>query len=442
MLRPSVPKIITPLPGPKSRSLIEADERVTSPSYTRVYPLAVKRGYGAVIEDLDGNCFLDFTAGIAVCSTGHCHPRVVEAIQRQAEQLLHMSGTDFYYEPQKELAERLSRLIPTPEGNRVFFTNSGAEAVEAAFKLARHHTKRKHVVAFYGAFHGRTMGALSLTGSKVTQRKDFGPLVPEVSHVEFPYCYRCELRPDDGTCCDKTLHQIEELLFHRTVAPTEIAAFMVEPIQGEGGYIVPPPDFHRKLHALAKQHGILYVVDEVQAGMGRTGKMLAIEHFGVEPDIVCLAKGIASGMPLGAIIARESIMNWPPGSHASTFGGNPVSCAAALETIALLEEELMANAAERGTQLINALGELMQRHASIGDIRGLGLMVGMEVVRDRATRAAAPDLRDRIVQAAFEKGLLLLGCGESTVRFCPPLVVDQEQIETAVQIVDEVLGEV
>ena len=442
MLRPSVPKIITPLPGPKSRSLIEADERVTSPSYTRVYPLAVKRGYGAVIEDLDGNCFLDFTAGIAVCSTGHCHPRVVQAIQRQAEQLLHMSGTDFYYEPQKELAERLSRLIPTPEGNRVFFTNSGAEAVEAAFKLARHHTKRKHVVAFYGAFHGRTMGALSLTGSKVTQRKDFGPLVPEVSHVEFPYCYRCELRPDDGTCCDKTLHQIEELLFHRTVAPTEIAAFMVEPIQGEGGYIVPPPDFHRKLHALAKQHGILYVVDEVQAGMGRTGKMLAIEHFGVEPDIVCLAKGIASGMPLGAIIARESIMNWPPGSHASTFGGNPVSCAAALETIALLEEELMANAAERGTQLINALGELMQRHTSIGDVRGLGLMVGMEVVRDRATRAAASDLRDRIVQAAFEKGLLLLGCGESTVRFCPPLVVDQEQIETAVQIVDEVLGEV
>lgn len=442
MLRPSVPKIVTPLPGPNSRSLIEADERVTSPSYTRVYPLAVKRGYGAVIEDLDGNCFLDFTAGIAVCSTGHCHPRVVEAIQRQAEQLLHMSGTDFYYEPQKELAERLSRLIPTPEGNRVFFTNSGAEAVEAAFKLARHHTKRKHVVAFYGAFHGRTMGALSLTGSKVTQRKDFGPLVPEVSHVEFPYCYRCELRPDDGTCCDKTLHQIEELLFHRTVAPTEIAAFIVEPIQGEGGYIVPPPDFHRKLHALAKQHGILYVVDEVQAGMGRTGKMLAIEHFGVEPDIVCLAKGIASGMPLGAIIARESIMNWPPGSHASTFGGNPVSCAAGLETIALLEEELMANAAERGTQLIDALGELMQRHASIGDVRGLGLMVGMEVVRDRTTRAAAPDLRDRIVQAAFEKGLLLLGCGESTVRFCPPLVVDQEQIETAVQIVDEVLGEV
>ena len=445
MLRPDggdpVPKLVTPLPGPKSRALIEADERVTSPSYTRVYPLAVKSGSGAVIEDLDGNRFLDFTAGIAVCSTGHCHPRVVAAIQCQAERLLHMSGTDFYYEPQQQLAERLSRFLPSGEPNRVFFTNSGAEAVEAAFKLARHHTKRKHVIAFYGAFHGRTMGALSLTGSKVTQRKDFGPLVPEVSHVEFPYCYRCELRPEDGGCCDKTLHQIEELLFHKTVAPSEVAAFIVEPIQGEGGYIVPPADFHRKLHALAREHGILYVVDEVQAGMGRTGKMLAIEHFGVEPDIVCLAKGIASGMPLGAIVARASIMNWPPGSHASTFGGNPVSCAAALETIALLEEGLMQNAAERGTQLMSRLQDLTARHACIGDVRGLGLMVGMEIVQDRQTRQPAPKQRDAIVQAAFEKGLLLLGCGESTVRFCPPLVVDADQIETAVRIVDEVLGE-
>ncbi len=443
MLRPdssaSAPRITTPLPGPLSRALIEADERVTSPSYTRAYPLAVKRGYGAVIEDLDGNLFLDFTAGIAVCSTGHCHPRVVEAIKRQAEQLVHMSGTDFYYGPQQRLAEKLSRIMPCEEGNRVFFTNSGAEAVEAAFKLARHHSKRKHVVAFYGAFHGRTMGALSLTGSKVTQRKDFGPLVPEVSHVEFPYCYRCELHREGRPCCDKTMQQIEELLFHRTVAPTEIAAFIVEPIQGEGGYIVPPADFHRKLHALAKKHGILYVVDEVQAGMGRTGKMLAIEHFGVEPDIVCLAKGLASGMPLGAIIARESIMNWPPGSHASTFGGNPISCAASLETIALLEEELMENARERGEQLTDRLQDLMSRYECIGDVRGLGLMVGMELVENRETRKPVPELRDRLVQAAFEQGLLLLGCGESTVRFCPPLVVDAEQIDTAVQIVDSVL---
>lgn len=434
------PQIRVHPPGPEARRVIEADERVTSPSYTRVYPLAVRRGRGAVIEDMDGNLFLDFTAGIAVCTTGHCHPRIVGAIHRQSERLIHMSGTDFYYEPQQQLAERLSHLLPGSEQHRVFFTNSGAEAVEAAFKLARHHSKRKHIVAFYGAFHGRTMGALSLTGSKVTQRKDFGPLVPEVSHVEFPYCYRCDERPAGGGCCYKTLEQIKENLFHRTVAPTEIAAFFVEPIQGEGGYIVPPLDFHQRLYALAKQHGILYIADEVQTGMGRTGKMLAMEHFGVVPDIVCLAKGIASGMPLGAIVARESIMDWPPGSHASTFGGNPVSCAAAIETIHLLEEELIENAAKRGVELIDGLKRLQQKHSIIGDVRGMGLMVGMEIVKDRATRAADPPRRDDIVQAAFRKGLLLLGCGESTVRFCPPLVVSSEQIATAIGILDEILG--
>lgn len=443
MLRPDTlgpaPRLMTKsLPGPKSRALIEADERVTSPSYTRVYPLAVRRGRGAVLEDLDGNLFLDFTAGIAVCSTGHCHPRVVEAIQRQAEELIHMSGTDFYYEPQARLAERLSTILASGETNRVFFTNSGAEAVEAAFKLARHHTKRKHVVAFYGAFHGRTMGALSLTGSKVTQRRDFGPLVPEVSHVEFPNCFRCSERVAGSDCCDKTFRQIDEL-FRRKVAPSEIAAFIVEPIQGEGGYIVPPADFHRRLQALAHQHGILYVVDEVQSGMGRTGKMLAMEHFGVVPDIVCLAKGIASGMPLGAIVARESIMNWPPGSHASTFGGNPVSCAAALATIELLEEGLMENAWQRGEQLMDGLRRLMATHDCIGDVRGLGLMVGMELVEDRSSLRPAITLRDDVVQRAFEHGLLLLGCGESTVRFCPPLVVDEQQVNTALEIVDTVL---
>ena len=435
----AAPRIETPLPGPRARQVIEADERVTSPSYTRVYPLAVRRGHGAVIEDMDGNLFLDFTAGIAVCTAGHCHPRIVRAITEQARQLIHMSGTDFYYEPQQQLAERLSHILPGSEQNRVFFTNSGAEAVEAAFKLARHHSKRKHIVAFYGAFHGRTMGALSLTGSKVTQRQDFGPLVPEVSHVEFPYCYRCDERPADGGCCNKTLQQIEENLFHRTVAPSEVAAFFVEPIQGEGGYIVPPIDFHRQLYALAKRHGILYIADEVQTGMGRTGKMLAMEHFGVVPDIICLAKGIASGMPLGAIVARESIMDWPPGSHASTFGGNPISCAAALETIRLLEEELIENAAERGAQLIAELRRLQQRHPGIGDVRGMGLMVGMEMVKDRRSREADPQRRDAIVQAAFREGLLLLGCGESTVRFCPPLVVTAEQVVAAVGILDHVL---
>lgn len=445
MLKPyrqvQAPDIRTELPGPLARAMIARDEQCTSPSYTRVYPLAVRRGEGAVIEDLDGNRFLDFTAGIAVCSTGHCHPHVVEAVQRQAGQLLHMSGTDFYYEPQANLAAKLAQIAPGNDRQRVFFTNSGAESVEAAFKLARYHTGRQHVIAFFGAFHGRTMGALSLTGSKVTQRRGFAPLVPEVSHVEFPNCYRCPNRPASG-CCDQTFDDLEKNLFARTVSPDEVAAFIVEPIQGEGGYIVPPPDFHPRLKALAEKHGILYVVDEVQTGMGRTGEMLAIEHWGVQPDIICLAKGIASGMPLGAIIAREEIMNWPPGSHASTFGGNPLSCVAALETIKLLEEELIENAARVGAHLQQHLRKLAEKHTVIGDVRGLGLMVGAELVRDRDTREPAPDIRDAVVQACFRRGLLLLGCGKSTLRFCPPLVIDEGDVETAMEILDAALADV
>jgi len=437
----TAPHIQTPLPGPRAAAMIERDERVTSPSYTRVYPLAVKRGEGAVIEDLDGNRFLDFNAGIAVCSTGHCHPRVVEAVQRQAGRLIHMSGTDFYYPPQVELAEKLAAIAPGEAKKRVFFTNSGAESVEAAFKLARYYTGRKHVIAFFGAFHGRTMGALSLTGSKNVQRRGFTPLVPQVSHVDFPYCYRCPQRPAGDGCCDKTFDQLEKL-FARTVPPDEVAAFVVEPIQGEGGYVVPPPEFHRRLKALAEQHGILLVADEVQSGMGRTGKMFAMEHFGVEPDITCLAKGIASGMPLGAIIARDEVMNWPPGSHASTFGGNPVACAAALETIGLLEEELIENAARIGEHLQQQLRTLADKHAVIGDVRGLGLMVGAELVKDRQGREPAPELRNAVVQACFERGLLLLGCGKSTLRFCPPLVIDEEDVEIAMGILDDVLNTV
>ena len=434
------PHIKTPLPGPQAQAMITRDEEFTSPSYTRVYPLAVKRGEGAMIEDLDGNRFLDFNAGIAVCATGHCHPRVVAAIQNQAAQLMHMSGTDFYYPPQADLAEKLAAIAPGENRKRVFFTNSGAESVEAAFKLARYHTGRKHVIAFFGAFHGRTMGALSLTGSKVTQRRGFTPLVPQVSHVEFPNCYRCDQRPAAGGCCDKTFDDIEKDLFARTVSPDDVAAFIVEPIQGEGGYIVPPPDFHRKLKALAEKHGILYVADEVQTGMGRTGKMFAMEHFGVTPDITCLAKGIASGMPLGAIIAGEEIMNWPPGSHASTFGGNPISCVAAMETIGLLEEELIDNAARVGNHLQDQLRSLTEKHNIIGDVRGLGLMVGAELVKDRETRQPIPEVRDAVVQACFERGLLLLGCGKSTLRFCPPLVVGEEDVDTVVSILDEALS--
>jgi 4-aminobutyrate aminotransferase len=391
-----------------------------------------------MIEDVDGNRFLDFTAGIAVCSTGHCHPRVVQAIQQQAGQLLHMSGTDFYYSPQIRLAEQLAKLAPGSEDKKVFFTNSGTEAVEAAFKLARYVTKRPHMIAFFGAFHGRTMGALSLTSSKSVQRRGFTPLVPHVTHVEFPYPYR--YAGDAQACTAASIHQIEQL-FQRTVPPDEVAAFVVEPIQGEGGYIVPPLDFHRQLKALAEQHGILYIADEVQSGMGRTGKMFASEHFGVAPDIICTAKGIASGLPLGAIIARSELMQWPPGSHASTFGGNPVACMAALETIALLREELLTNAQQQGAYLQERLQELQLRHASIGDVRGLGLMVGMELVVDRQSKTPAVELCQQLIQRCFARGLLLLSCGRSTIRFCPPLVIDETDIDTAVGIIDEVMRE-
>ncbi len=426
-----VPAIRTELPGPKARRMVERDERVTSPSYTRVYPLVVARGEGAMIEDVDGNRFLDFNAGIAVCSTGHCHPRVVEAIQKQAANLLHMSGTDFYYPTQFELAEKLVQITPGKFAKRVFFTNSGTESVEAAFKLARYRSKRQHVIAFYGAFHGRSMGSLSLTASKVTQRRGFGPLVPGVIHVPYADC-RGGTHP-----AVNPIEMIEKYVFRKEVAPDEVAAVFVEPIQGEGGYLVPPPEFHRDLRALCDRHGILFVADEIQSGMGRTGKMFAIEHWGVEPDIICLAKGIASGMPLGAIVAREELMDWPPGAHASTFGGNPVSCAAALETIALIEDGLMANAARQGAFLMAELEKLKRKHSAIGDVRGKGLMIGFDMVA--ADGSPAPEEAECLVQASFHKGLLLLRCGESAIRLCPPLVVTQEHCETALTIMSECL---
>ncbi|ADB16528.1 Acetylornithine transaminase [Pirellula staleyi DSM 6068] len=433
------PSIITSLPGPRAAELIARDERATSSSYTRVYPLVVDRARGAMMQDVDGNRFLDFTAGIAVCSTGHCHPRVVEAITEQASRLLHMSGTDFYYEVQGTLANRLAALLPNGENNRVFFTNSGAEAVEAAIKLARYHTKRTQMIAFFGGFHGRTLGALSLTGSKVIQRAGFGPLVPGVHHIEYPSCYRCVRRTADASlCCGKSLEQLEQL-FARTVAPTEVAAVVVEPIQGEGGYVVPPAHFLRDLRDITRQHGILLIADEVQSGMGRTGKMLAMEHFGVTPDIVCLAKGIASGLPLGAIVASQQVMNWPPGSHASTFGGNPLSCAAALATLDLLEESLLQNATDVGEYLRAKLSELASEFAIIGDVRGIGLMIGMQLVENRESRLPIPKVRDAVVQGAFQRGLLLLGCGDSTIRFSPPLVITRRQVDIAIEILRDVL---
>jgi 4-aminobutyrate aminotransferase len=398
------------LPGPKAAQWLARDKQVLSPSYTRIYPLVVERGFGSTIEDVDGNRFLDFTAGIAVASTGHCHPLVAAAIAEQAQRLIHMSGTDFYYAPEIELAERLARLAPGSAPKRVFFTNSGAESIEAALKLARYHTRRPRVIAFQGAFHGRTYGAMSLSGSKPVHQRGFGPLVPGIHRL--PY--------------DCTIDEINDL-FASTVPVDELAAIFVEPIQGEGGYRVPSPGFLPMLRDVCDRHGILLVVDEIQSGLGRTGRMFACQHFGVAamPDIVCLAKGIASGMPLGAMIARADLMDWPPGSHASTFGGNPVCCRAALVTLDLIEHEYRANAAARGEQLRSGLEQLTLEYRWLADVRGLGLMQALDVTSDGH---ADPARRDRFIQAAFHRGLLLLPCGKAGIRFCPPLCITAEEI--------------
>jgi len=434
------PSIITELPGPEARKVLERDQRFISQSYTRVYPLVVKQAKGVWVEDVDGNRFLDFNAGIAVCNTGHCHPRVVEAIHRQATQLIHMSGSDFYYDAQSNLAAKLAEITPGSREKRVFFGNSGAEAIEASLKLARYHTKRPLIIAFLGAFHGRTMGALSLTASKAIFEKGFSPLVPGVTHVPYPYCYRCPYHHKEYPGCSiACVDWIREDLFKRSIPPEEVAAIFVEPIQGEGGYIVPPPEFHQKLYRMAKEFGILFVADEVQSGMGRTGKMMAIEHWGVAPDITALAKGIASGMPLGAMVAQSEVMDWVRGSHASTFGGNPISCQAALATIQLLEEELIQNAALLGGYLLDKLKDLQKRFRLIGDVRGKGLMIGVEIVKDPVTKEKAIEERNRIIQACFEKGLLILGCGENVIRFSPPLIIAQKEADLALSILEEVL---
>ncbi len=439
-VRADLPNLIGPVPGPRARAIIERDERVVSPSYTRGYPLVVERGEGAVVEDVDGNRFLDFNAGIAVVATGHCHPRVVEAIQRQAARLIHMSGTDFYYEEMVALAEKLSQLAPGDAARRVSFGNSGAEAMEGAIKLARWSTGRDKIIAFFGSFHGRTMGALSLTSRKAVQRGGFGPLIPGVVHAPYPYCYRCPFGKEPESCAVECVKHIEDTLL-KTIAPAdETAAIVVEPVQGEGGYVVPPRKFFDELARVARQNGILLVFDEVQSGMGRTGKMWAAGHFDAVPDIFAVAKGIASGMPLGATVARADLMTWPPGAHASTFGGNPVSCAAALVTIALLEEGLVGNAARMGAYLMDRLRAWPARFPVVGDVRGLGLMIGIELVRDRQTKEKAPQLRDRVVQQAFERGLLVLGAGDNTIRLCPPLIVTRDQCDCAIDTLEECLN--
>ncbi len=438
------PKLKGPIPGPKAKSIVEADDRLISPSYTRSYPMVAKRGRGVRVEDVDGNEFLDFAAGIAVTSTGHCHPEIVKAIQEQAAELIHMSGTDFYYESLVTFAERLSKVAPMKGPHRFYYGNSGAEAVECALKIARYHTGRQNIIAFFGAFHGRTMGALSLTASKPQQRRRFSPLVPGVTHVRYPYAYRgCSGGPQsEEAFALGCARYIEEKLFKTTLAPEEVAAIFVEPIQGEGGYVVAPTIFMQELRRICDKYGILLVADEVQSGAGRTGKWWAIEHTGVEPDIVCMAKGIASGMPLGICMTRAEIMDWKPGSHASTFGGNPVSIAAALATMDVLEREGVANAGVIGEKMMTRLKTWPSRHLVVGDVRGRGLMIGIEIVKDQATREVAGAWRDRIVELAFERGLLILGCGETSIRLAPPLIVNEQEASVALDIFEECIGQV
>ena len=422
------PKLITSLPGPKAKAIIDRDRAVTSLSYTREYPLVVKRGEGCLIEDVDGNIFLDLTAGIAVAATGHAHPQVVQAIQEQSAKLLHMCGADFYYEPLAQLAETLAAKAPFPQPAqgakaRVLFTNSGAESLEGALKLARYYTQRWRVIAFVGGFHGRTYGAMSLTGSKSVQCQGFGPLVPGVTHI--PY----------GT--HESLDQLEKSLFTSMLPPSDVAAIVVEAIQGEGGYIVPEDGFLERLRTICDRHQILLILDEVQSGMGRTGKLFAIEHWNVMPDIITLAKGIASGLPLGAILSRPEIMTWPPGSHANTFGGNPVACAAANVTLQLLENGLIENARERGLELQEGLTQLASGSPCVSLPRGKGLMVAIDIQDNQGQ--PDPATRNRVLKDAFNQGLILLGCGKSSIRFCPPLVITSEQITIALTILNEVL---
>jgi 4-aminobutyrate aminotransferase len=437
-----LPRLVTALPGPEASRVLALDHEYVSPSYTRSYPLVASQGRGAIIEDVDGNTFLDFAAGIAVVATGHCHPEVVAAIQEQAAELIHMSGTDFYYENMVVLAQKLAAIAPGNDAKRVYFGNSGTEAVEAAIKLARFHTRREKIIAFYGGFHGRTMGALSLTASKAVQRKGFGGLLSGVFHIPYANPYRCPYGKSAESCCTECAPFIERELFKRIVDPSEVAAIVVEPIQGEGGYIPGPPEFLRELQRICRQHGILLVADEVTCGMGRTGKWWGSDHSGIEPDIVCVAKGIASGMPLSATIARKSVMDWPPGAHASTFGGNPVSVAAALVTIRLLEERYIENSRCMGEYMLGRMAGWRDKFGIVGDVRGRGLMIGVEIVKDQVSKERAHDLRDEIVTRAFAHGLLILGAGENVLRLCPPLVIDEEQADFAIRTLEQCIGEV
>ena len=435
------PRIIVTPPGPRAAAVVARDAEWTSSCYIKEYPLVIARGAGAMVEDVDGNRYLDFMAGIAVSSTGYGHPKVVAAVKDAADKFLHICGSDFYFEGMADLCERLAKLAPGKSKKRVFLSNSGTEAVDGAIKLVRNSTRRTAIVAFKGAFHGRTIGAVSLTSSKARQHAGFGPLLPDVHHVPFGYCFRCEYGKTFPSCKLFCVDTIERDLFSRHLDPRDVAAIFVEPIQGEGGYVVPPPGWLAAVRALCDKHGILLVFDEIQSGIGRTGKMFACEHEGVEPDVLLAAKGLGSGMPIGAIIAKESVTKWESGAHGSTFGGNPVCCAAALATLDVVEGGLMANATKHGATIAAALRVMAGKYDAIGDVRGVGLMLGVEFVKDRTSRAPDPELVKRIEQIAFSKGLLVLSCGASTIRIAPPLVIDDYDVATGLRLFEDSLRE-
>lgn len=440
---PKRPEIKTALPGPKGQEIVRADAQYVTPSYPRPsFKLVAERAQGVWVEDVDGNIFLDCNAGVAVCSTGHCHPEVVRAIQDQAAQLIHMCGTDYYYRHMPALAQKLDELVPVPSPTRTHFANSGTEAVETALKLAMHATGREKFIAFFNSFHGRTLGSLSLTSSKAAQRLGFKRQALDVTHVPFPNPFRHPFtgeKSDEATVSRASLDWIENRLFKTTTPPEEVAGIVVECVQGEGGYVPAPKEFLQGLRRICDEHGIMLIVDEVQSGMGRTGKMFASDHYDLKPDIVTIAKGIGSGLPIGACVARADLMNWKPGAHASTFGGNPVCIAAALKTIELLEGGLVQNAAEVGAYLKAGLEKLQRKHDCIGDVRGMGLMIGVEFVENRETLKAAPELRDRVETACFERGLIILGAGTNTIRWSPPLILTRENVDVALEIFDEAI---
>jgi len=437
------PQIKTELPGPKGREIIAADEKYVTPSYPRPdYKLVAEKGFGVWLEDADGNVFLDCNAGVAVCSTGHCHPQIVEAVTKQTQTLMHMCGTDFYYRHMPDLGKKLNEIVPIEGETKTHFANSGAEAVETALKLAMYHTKRQKFISFFGSFHGRTLGALSLTSSKRAQRQGFARQALDVVHVPYPNKFRhfvTDKPVDEATITKDCLNWIENKIFKTTTPPREVAGIVIEAVQGEGGYVPAPKAFLQAVRRICDEHGIMMIVDEVQSGMGRTGKMFAIEHSEVAPDIMCLAKGIGSGLPIGATVAKAEIMSWHKGAHASTFGGNPVCIASALKTIELLEGGLVDNARDVGNYLQDGLRKLQEKYACIGDVRGHGMMVGVDFIGENGE--TAPELRDKIEMGCFNRGLIILGCGDSVIRWSPPLILTKENVDVALEIFDQAIAE-